>query len=105
MAVGMLHQDGNDGRTTPLPDARALPVLVEQFRTAGADAAFTVEGASPAARHHRARALPDCAGGSDQLGEARARRTNAVRLEVEADEAQLTVDTAGGPGPAAVSAC
>ena len=78
MAVGMLHQDGNEARTRPLPDASALPGLVEQFRSAGADAALTVEGEiATAAGDCGARALSHPPGGADQLGQARARRTDS----------------------------
>ena len=99
MAVGMLHQDGNDGRTTPLPDARALPVLVEQFRAAGADAALTVEGdigRLPATTGLALyRILQEAL--TNSVKHARGARTT-VRLEVGADEAELTVETAGRPG-------
>jgi signal transduction histidine kinase len=44
--VGMLRQDDPAGGagTAPLPGAAALPALVEQFRSAGADITLTVEG-------------------------------------------------------------
>ena len=44
--VGLLRQDerGTAGSTAPLPGAEGLPALVEQFRSAGADVTFTVEG-------------------------------------------------------------
>jgi signal transduction histidine kinase len=48
--VGMLRQDaatgqdGPAGSAAPLPGAGAVPVLVEEFRSAGADVSLTVEG-------------------------------------------------------------
>jgi signal transduction histidine kinase len=42
--VGMLREDDAADRTAPLPGAGALPALVEQFRSAGADVTLTVEG-------------------------------------------------------------
>ena len=46
--VGMLRQDdpagGTAGAAAPLPGADGLPALVKQFRSAGADVTFTVEG-------------------------------------------------------------
>jgi len=42
--VGMLREDDAADRTAPLPGAGGLPVLVEQFRSAGADVTLTVEG-------------------------------------------------------------
>jgi signal transduction histidine kinase len=45
--VGMLREDdaaGSRPSTAPLPGTGDLPALVEQFRSAGADVTFTVEG-------------------------------------------------------------
>jgi signal transduction histidine kinase len=45
--VGMLREDSDDGRgsrTAPLPDADGLTILVERFRSAGADVTFSVDG-------------------------------------------------------------
>jgi signal transduction histidine kinase len=48
MTVGMLRREEspglNEGAMAPLPGAEALPVLVEQFRSAGADITLAVEG-------------------------------------------------------------
>ena len=44
MAVGMLHQNADGGRTAPLPGVEELPALVERFRSAGADVTLTVDG-------------------------------------------------------------
>ena len=99
MAVGMLHQDGNEARTRPLPDASALPGLVEQFRSAGADAALTVEGdigQLPAtAGLALYRILQEAL--TNSVKHAPGARI-LVRLEVRADEVNLAVDTAGRPG-------
>jgi signal transduction histidine kinase len=37
-------QDGPAGNAAPLPGAGGVPVLVEQFRSAGADVSLTIEG-------------------------------------------------------------
>jgi signal transduction histidine kinase len=45
--VGMLREDdavGSRASTAPLPGTADLPALVDQFRSAGADVTFTVEG-------------------------------------------------------------
>jgi signal transduction histidine kinase len=49
--VGLLREDGDGGRASdgagvaaPLPDAAALPALVERFRSAGADVTLAVQG-------------------------------------------------------------
>jgi signal transduction histidine kinase len=48
MTVGMLRREEspglNEAATAPLPGVEALPALVEQFRSAGADITLTVEG-------------------------------------------------------------
>jgi signal transduction histidine kinase len=44
LAVGMLHQNEDPGRTAPLPGPGDLPELVERFRSAGVDIALAVEG-------------------------------------------------------------
>src|SRR5580692_6127972 len=98
MAVGMLHQDGDGGRTSPLPGADGLPTLIEQFRSAGADAAFTVDG--------NVRRLPATTGLA-LYRIAQEALTNAIKhapgsqttvhVAVEADEVRLAVDTAAEP--------
>jgi signal transduction histidine kinase len=99
MAVGMLHQDGDAGRTSPLPGADGLPTLIEQFRSAGADAAFSVDG--------NVGRLPATAGLAlyrivqealtNAIKHAPGSQT-AVHVAVEADEVRLAVDTAAEPG-------
>jgi signal transduction histidine kinase len=100
MAVGMLHQDGDGdaGRTSPMPGADGLPALIEQFRSAGADAAFTVDG--------NVGRLPATTGLAlyrivqealtNAIKHAPGSRT-AVHVAVGADEVRLAVDTAAEP--------
>ena len=74
LAVGMLHQDGDRDRTTPLPGVDELPAP---------GGAVPVRGSRrhphhrrrhrPAARHHRPGHLPHPAGGADERGQARTR--------------------------------
>lgn len=100
--VGMLREDdaaGNRPSTAPLPGAGDLPALVEQFRSAGADITFTIEGDTGG--------LPATAGLAIYriMQEA---LTNAVkhapgsptevRLTVSPDEVTLTVDSQAIPG-------
>ncbi len=98
-AVGLLREDGGDGRAAPLPGAADLPGLIERFRSAGADVTLTVDG--------DAGTLPATTGLATYriLQEA---LTNAikhapgspvgVRLAVERAHVGLTVDSAGSPG-------
>src|SRR5262249_36792486 len=97
--VGMLHQDGDAGRTAPLPGAGDLPALVERFRSAGADVTLTIDGDTGR--------LPATVGLAVYriLQEA---LTNAVKhalgsstavwLAVEPDPARLAVDSDAEPG-------
>jgi signal transduction histidine kinase len=99
LAVGMLHQQGDGGRTAPLPGAGELPALVERFRSAGADVTLTIDG-DPGG-------LPATTGLAVYriLQEA---LTNAVKhapgsptavhLGVDADAVELAVDSAAEPG-------
>jgi len=101
--VGMLRQDDAAGSPAggiaPLPGAGGLPALVEQFRSAGADVTFTVDG--------DAGALPATAGLAvyrivqealtNAVKHAPGSPT-AVRLAVGAGEVTLSADTAGKPG-------
>ena len=98
-AVGVLREDASDGRAAPLPGAADLPVLIERFRSAGADVTLTVDG--------DAATLPATTGLAAYriLQEA---LTNAikhapgspvgVRLAIERARVRLTVDSAGSPG-------
>ena len=99
LAVGMLHQDGDSGRTAPLPGADGLPALVERFRSAGADVSLTIDG-DPGR-------LPATTGLAiyrivqealtNAVKHARGSPT-AVRLTVDATAARLAVDSAAKPG-------
>jgi signal transduction histidine kinase len=98
-AVGLLHQQGDGGRTAPLPGADELPALVDRFRSAGADVTLTIDG-DPGR-------LPATTGLAVYriLQEA---LTNAVKhapgsptavhLGVDADAVELAVDSAAEPG-------
>jgi signal transduction histidine kinase len=98
MAVGMLHQDGDAGQTSPLPGADGLPALIEQFRSAGADAAFSVDG--------NIGRLPATTGLAlyrivqealtNAIKHAPGSQTT-VHVAVDADEVRLAVDTAAEP--------
>jgi len=98
-AVGMLHQDGDPGKTAPLPGAGDLPALVARFRSAGADVTLTVDGDTGR--------LPATTGLAIYriLQEALTNAAKhapgsptAVRLAVEANAVRLAVDSAAEPG-------
>jgi signal transduction histidine kinase len=55
LAVGVLHQQADAGRTTPLPGVDGLPALVDRFRSAGADITLAIDG--DAGRVHAATGL------------------------------------------------
>jgi signal transduction histidine kinase len=99
MAVGILHQDGDAGRTTPLPGADGLPALVEQFRNAGADATFTTNGDTgtlPATTGLALyRILQEAL--TNSIKHASGSHT-AIHLAVNSREVRLAVDTSGEPG-------
>jgi signal transduction histidine kinase len=98
-AVGMLREDGDAGRTAPLPGVDSLPTLVERFRSAGADVTLSVDGDTSR--------LPATVGLAIYriLQEA---LTNvikhapgspaAVRLTVDAAAVRLSVQSMGAPG-------
>jgi signal transduction histidine kinase len=99
MAVGMLRQPGEAGRTAPLPGADGLPALVDRFRSAGADVSLTLDG--------DASALPATTGLAVYriLQEALTNAVRhapgaptAVRLTAADGTVTLAVDTAGEPG-------
>jgi signal transduction histidine kinase len=98
-AVGMLREDDAADRSAPLPGASGLPVLVEQFRAAGADVTLTVEG--------DVAGLPATTGlavyriAQEALTNAAKHAPGApteVRLQVSPGEATLTADTRAVPG-------
>jgi signal transduction histidine kinase len=99
LAVGMLHQQGDGGRTAPLPGAGELPVLVERFRSAGADVTLTIDG-DPGR-------LPATTGLAVYriLQEALTNAAKhapgsptAVHLGIDPDAVELAVDSAAEPG-------
>jgi len=98
-AVGMLHQDGPRGLTSPLPGADGLPALIDQFRSAGADATFTVDGdtgrLAAIAGLALYRILQEAL--TNAIKHAAGARA-AVHVAVDAAEVRLTVDTAAEPG-------
>ena len=97
--VGMLRQDGDSGRTAPLPGVADLPALVERFRSAGADVTLTIDGdtgrlpATVGLAVYRIlqEALTNAV--KHALGSS-----TAVRLAVGPDAARLAVDSAAEPG-------
>src|ERR1700722_17939799 len=97
--VGMLHQDAPRGLTSPLPGADGLPALVDQFRSAGADATFTVDGdtgrLAAIAGLALYRILQEAL--TNAIKHAAGARA-AVHVAVDAAEVRLTVDTAAEPG-------
>jgi signal transduction histidine kinase len=101
-AVGMLREDDAADRSAPLPGAGALPALVEQFRSAGADVTLIVEG--------DVAGLPATTGlavyriAQEALTNAAKHAPGApteVRLRVGAGEVTLTADSRTMPGKAA----
>src|SRR5580704_2858145 len=98
-AVGLLHQDGDAAQTAPLPGAADLQALIERYRSAGADASFTVDGDTgrlPATTGLALyRILQEAL--TNAIKHAPGSKT-AVRVEVAADEVRLEVDTSGAPG-------
>jgi signal transduction histidine kinase len=99
LAVGMLHQDGDTGRTAPLPGAGDLPALVERFRSAGADVTLAIDGDTgrlPATTGLAVyRILQEAL--TNAVKHAPGSPT-AVRLAVDANTVQLAVDSAAQPG-------
>lgn len=109
--VGMLRQDdtmagtgagagaGAGGGNAPLPGADGLPALVEQFRSAGADVTFTVEGETGGLPATTGLALYRIAQEAltNAVKHARGSPT-VVRLTVAPGEVTLTADSQGAPG-------
>jgi signal transduction histidine kinase len=98
--VGMLREDDQAGGagtvrlTGPLPGAGALPALVEQFRSAGADITLTVEG--DAARLPATTGLAVYRIAQEALTNAVKHAPGApteIRLAVAAGEVTLTADS------------
>jgi signal transduction histidine kinase len=106
MTVGMLRREEspglNEAATAPLPGVEALPALVEQFRSAGADITLTVEG--------DAGGLPATTGlavyriAQEALTNAVKHAPGAptaVRLTVGPERVTLTADSRAEPGSVA----
>jgi signal transduction histidine kinase len=102
LAVGMLHEQGDSGRTTPLPGVDGLPALVERFRSTGADVSLTVDG--DISRLHAATGLAVYRILQEALTNAVKHAGGAatlVTLTVEAQTVRLAVDSAAEPGAGA----
>jgi signal transduction histidine kinase len=99
MAVGMLHQDGDQGETAPLPGVGDLSALVARFRSAGADVTLAIDGDTgrlPATTGLTIyRILQEAL--TNAVKHAPGSPT-AVRLAVDADVVRLAVDSAAEPG-------
>jgi signal transduction histidine kinase len=96
--VGMLREDDAADRTAPLPGAGGLPALVEQFRSAGADVALTVEGDTAGLPATTGLAVYRIA--QEALTNAAKHAPGApteVRLRVSPGEVTLTADTRVAP--------
>jgi signal transduction histidine kinase len=97
----VLREDGNGdkGETGPLPGAPGVPVLVERFRSAGADISLSVDGDTgrlPATVGLAVyRILQEAL--TNVIKHAPGARTT-VRITVSAREVSLTVDSLGAPG-------
>ncbi|HEX3923241.1 MAG TPA: histidine kinase [Streptosporangiaceae bacterium] len=100
--VGMLREDDAGGPGTgPLPGAGALPALVEQFRSAGADVTLTVEG--DVARLPATTGLAAYRIVQEALTNAVKHAPGSpteVRLAVCPGDVTLTADSRVTPGPA-----
>jgi signal transduction histidine kinase len=98
-AVGMLREDDAAGGNTPLPGAGALPGLVEQYRSAGADVTLTVDGDIAALPATTGLAVYRIA--QEALTNAAKHAPGAptdIRVRVSPGEATLTADTRAAPG-------
>jgi signal transduction histidine kinase len=99
LTVGMLHSQGDPGRTTPLPGVDSLPALVERFQSAGADVMLSVDGDT--SRLPAATGLTVYRIAQEALTNAAkhaAGAPTAVTLAVGPASVRLTVDSAAEPG-------
>jgi signal transduction histidine kinase len=99
LTVGMLHHDGDTGRTAPLPGMDDLPELVARFRSAGADVALATEGDT--ARLPATTGLAVYRIVQEALTNAVKHASGSpttVRLVVGVDTVRLAVDSAAEPG-------
>ena len=99
LAVGMLRQPDDSGRTAPLPGVDGLPALVERFQAAGTDVSLTVDddtGRLPATTGLAVyRIMQEAL--TNAVKHAPGTATE-VRLTIAAGTVGLTVDSAGEPG-------
>ena len=99
LAVGMLRQPDDSGRTAPLPGVDGLPALVERFQAAGTDVSLTVDddtGRLPATTGLAVyRIMQEAL--TNAVKHAPGTATE-VRLTIGAGTVGLTVDSAGEPG-------
>ena len=98
-AVGMLREDDAAGGNAPLPGAGALPGLVEQYRSAGADVTLTVDGDIAGLPATTGLAVYRIA--QEALTNAAKHAPGAptdIRVRVSPGEATLTADTRAAPG-------
>jgi len=99
LAVGVLHEQGDGGRTTPLPDVDGLPALVDRFRSTGADITLAIDGDT--SRLHAATGLTVYRIAQEALTNAVKHSPDApttVTLTVGPAEVRLAVDSAAEPG-------
>ncbi len=106
MTAGMLREDRASGAggaaTAPLPGVEALPALVEQFRSAGADITLTVQGETGGLPATTGLAVYRIAQEAVTNAAKHAPgRPTAVRLSVGAGRVTLTADSSGPPGSVA----
>ena len=99
LAVGVLHEQGDAGRTTPLPGVDGLPALVDRFRSTGADITLAIDGDT--SRLHAATGLTVYRIAQEALTNAVKHSPDAptaVTLTVGPAEVRLAVDSAAEPG-------
>jgi signal transduction histidine kinase len=106
MTVGMLREDegpaAGEAATAPLPGVEALPALVEQFQSAGADVTLTMQGDTGGLPVTTGLAVYRIA--QEALTNAAKHapgRPTAVRLSVGAGRVTLTADSRAEPGSVA----
>jgi signal transduction histidine kinase len=103
LTVGMLREEESRGASetamAPLPGVDGLPVLVEQFRSAGADVTLTVEGDTSGLPATTGLAVYRIAQEALTNAAKHAPGTpTAVRLTVGAGRVTLTADSQAEPG-------